>query len=231
MEDASDPKRPQLELDGIEWARTDARSTFVLGERLQTASFKSQCLERSPQRVDEPGVRHAFARVDAQLLAAIDGFRRRRQHLANPIRRERHVRLIGCRREALPPPAGQIRHDDVVAEVQLRLDEQQPAARTSNWVIVRCGVVLARKLCERAVACDVVIGGRQVDFDLGAQNTLRHGVRKRFQLFEQRAQQAHLVTSSESPNLLLDVGKSSHRVQSLTPSAFRESSSNLAERT
>ena len=64
----------------------------------------------------------AFACVDAQLLAAIDGFGRRRQHLANPIRRERQVRLVWRRRESLASPTGEVRHEHVVAEVQLRLD-------------------------------------------------------------------------------------------------------------
>ena len=58
---------------------------------------------------------------------------------------------------------------------------------------------------------DVVIGGLEVYFDLRAHNTRGHGVRKRFQLVEQRTEQAHLVITTERPNLLLDVGKSSHR--------------------
>ena len=78
--------------------------------------------------------------------------------------------------------------------------------------------------------CDIVIRGRQVNFDLRAQNTRGHGARKGFQFLEQRAQQAHLVISTEGPNLLLDVCKNAHHAQSLTPSAFSESRSNLRER-
>ena len=72
----------------------------------EASRLQCQHFERLPQRIDEPRVPDAFACVDVQLFPAIDVFRRRRQHLANPIRRERQVRLVWRRRESLAPPTG-----------------------------------------------------------------------------------------------------------------------------
>ena len=60
----------------------------MLLERLEAAGFDRQHLERLARWVDEPGMSDAFARVDAELRPAVDTFGRRRQHFADPIRRE-----------------------------------------------------------------------------------------------------------------------------------------------
>ena len=90
-----DPKRPELELDGIERASADTRVALVLLERLEASRLERQYLERWPQRIDEPGMGDAFTCVDAQLLAPVDRFRGRRQNLANPVRRKRQIRGRG----------------------------------------------------------------------------------------------------------------------------------------
>jgi hypothetical protein len=54
-----------------------------------------------------------------------------------PVRGERQVRLNRQRREPLAAPAGEIRHEHVVAEVQLGLVDDQPAARAVTSAIER----------------------------------------------------------------------------------------------
>ena len=44
----SGPKRPQLELDGIEWPRSDNRVSLVLSERFEASREERQHLERLP---------------------------------------------------------------------------------------------------------------------------------------------------------------------------------------
>src|SRR5688572_25145233 len=110
-----DPERPQLERDGIERTRADARVAVVLLDLLEVSGFECQHLERSPQRIDEPGVRDALSSVNAELLAAIDGFGGRRYHFANPIRREGQVRVVGQRRETFTAPTRDVGNEHVVA--------------------------------------------------------------------------------------------------------------------
>jgi hypothetical protein len=82
-------------------------------------------------------MRHAFARVQPQLLAAIDRFRGRRQYLAYPIRREREIGSPRSRRQPLSAPAGEIRDNDVVAEVELGLVKDQPSSGAVQTAIER----------------------------------------------------------------------------------------------
>ncbi len=54
----------------------------------------------------------------------------RRQDFAKPIRRKTDVRNVRHPRHSLATPACDIGHDDIVAEVQLGLDQEPPTART-----------------------------------------------------------------------------------------------------
>ncbi len=74
-------------------------------------------------------MRHAFARIDPQLLAAVERLGGRGQHFTNPIRRERQVRVRRHVRQPRAAPAGDIRHEHIVSEVQLGLQENYPSAR------------------------------------------------------------------------------------------------------
>ncbi|HMG57659.1 MAG TPA: hypothetical protein VK601_29365 [Kofleriaceae bacterium] len=69
--------------------------------------------------------------MERQLLGAVEFLGRLRQHLADPVGRHGDERRIGHHGEPLAPPAGQIGHDDVVAEVELGFVQDQPAARAA----------------------------------------------------------------------------------------------------
>jgi hypothetical protein len=66
--------------------------------------------------------------VDPELATAIDPLGCGREHLADPIGHQGEERLTGDGRHSLPPPASQVRHNDVLAEMQLRLVEDPPPA-------------------------------------------------------------------------------------------------------
>ena len=67
----------------------------------------------------------------AHLAGAIDAGGRGRDHLAKPVGRQLEERDTGDLRHPFAAPAGQVRHDDVEAEVKLRLVEDDPSARAA----------------------------------------------------------------------------------------------------
>ena len=90
-------------------------------------------LERHRLGVDEPHVLDAVEAVDAELVTAVEMSRGRREHLADPVRREREERLIdGHFGHALASPAGEIGDEHVGAQVPLGLEEEAPAARAAS---------------------------------------------------------------------------------------------------
>src|SRR5882724_1532059 len=73
-------------------------------------------------------MRDALASVDAHLAAAVDRARARRHDFAHPVgwlSESDDVRENG---HAVAAPPGEVGYDHVLAEVQLRLEEQPPAA-------------------------------------------------------------------------------------------------------
>jgi hypothetical protein len=64
-------------------------------------------------------------------MQPVDSLGRRRQLFARPVRRQRHERGIGNCGEALPPPPGEIGHDNVITQVDFGLVENPPPARSS----------------------------------------------------------------------------------------------------
>lgn len=123
---------------------------------------------------------------------------RRRQHFARPVGSKREVRRIGQLRHPPSAPARAVRHEDVVAEVQLRLQVDSPPARaytsatergseleaeigarptmrrTRSWVRVQGTVgdlghtVSGRVLIGRSTRCECFTRGCGVDTALAA---------------------------------------------------------------
>ena len=103
--------------------RTDADRIVVFGAGNQhpLAVAELERLEGAVRRVDEPQVRDAFAGIDGALAVQVMPARRVRDYLAHPVRRQRDVSRLGKIWHPLPAPAHPVRHNDVLAEVQLRL--------------------------------------------------------------------------------------------------------------
>ena len=74
-------------------------------------------------------------RVDGALAVQVELAGRGREYFAHPVRRQRAVRPVGIDRHSFAAPAGQIGYEDVLAQVQLRLVDDSPAAGTTGVVI------------------------------------------------------------------------------------------------
>ena len=64
---------------------------------------------------------------------------------ADPVRRGREERGIGQERQPIAPPACEIRDEDLVAEVELGLLEDQPAARAAAAAMERRAELVAER--------------------------------------------------------------------------------------
>ena len=67
--------------------------------------------------------------VDRQFFSAIGGFGRRRQHFGDPIKGELEGSIVRDCEHSFAPPAGEVGHEHVFAEMQLGLVKDDPAAR------------------------------------------------------------------------------------------------------
>ena len=85
-------------------------------------------LQRASERIDEPQIPEAFARVDPHLPRAVDTSGAGGDDLTHPVRCQGHERGRGDRGHPLLSPASEVRNEHVVAEVQLRLVENPPPA-------------------------------------------------------------------------------------------------------
>src|SRR5437870_1995283 len=95
--------------------------------------------ERLQIGVDDPCERNEFARVDGHFLVAIESRSARRQCLTNPIGRNVCPRTGRCRRHAFTTPPRDIRNENVIAKMQLRLEDDPPTAWTTASS-VKCGI-------------------------------------------------------------------------------------------
>ena len=95
----------------------------------------SQNFQGASSRVHQPRMCYARSRIHTELPVAIEVGGIRGQHLTNPIWCSREVRRVRQRRHPLPSPARDVRHNHGSCQVQLRLVENPPAARSTMAVI------------------------------------------------------------------------------------------------
>ena len=79
----------------------------------------------------QPQVLDPFAGIDGTLAVQVELARRGGEHLAYPVRRQGDVGRVGIVGHPLPAPPRQVRHQDVLVEMQLRLVDDPPPARTA----------------------------------------------------------------------------------------------------
>ncbi|HEY0484155.1 MAG TPA: hypothetical protein VGD37_41835 [Kofleriaceae bacterium] len=106
--------------------------------------------------------------IDRHLLGAVGLLGRRRQHLADPVRGHRDEGGVGDHCEPLAPPAGEIRDDDVVAEMKLRLVEDEPASGAAATALERRTELLShRRGCGGRRAAGAIRQAQLAADDLG----------------------------------------------------------------
>jgi hypothetical protein len=116
---------------GIEGLGAHAGAVLVRGENRPASAFEAEPFESAYDRIDEPRVSHAMLGVDGQLFTLVDLDRGLRENLADPVGRQGEIRHVGDSRHARPTPAGKVRDQDVVAQMELGLVQQNPPARSA----------------------------------------------------------------------------------------------------
>ena len=106
-------------------------SSFALAISRHSPSWSSNASRVRSVGLDEPQVWDPFTGVDRTLGVPIEIARRVRHRLAHPVRRGVRVPRLGEFGESLAAPARDVRDQDVLAEVQLGLEQDPPSARAT----------------------------------------------------------------------------------------------------
>jgi len=106
--------------------------------------FQAVRLKRFGDRIEEPEMLHAFARINDELLPSIDALGRRRERLADPIGSNLEKRASGQIGHTVAAPTSDIRNHNIVGQVQLGLREQPPPAGTTAPSIERPNEIAAQ---------------------------------------------------------------------------------------
>src|ERR1051325_4120026 len=128
-----EPPAREAELDRVKGVGADDLGAAVRAGHHPVVTFEAVDLERAEERVDDPQMLYALARIDAHLPTAIDPSGRRRDRLAHPVGRHRERGHVPHDRQTAASPPGDIGDEDVLTEVQLRLEDEPPTAR-ALWV-------------------------------------------------------------------------------------------------
>lgn len=103
--------------------------------RRYLGAIELQDLEGLRHRIEQPCPPHLFSGMDAELSEPVDALRRRRQHLADPVGRDRGVGRRWVLRQALASPPGEVGHEDVFTQVELGLEQKHPPAGSATATV------------------------------------------------------------------------------------------------
>src|SRR4029453_11008644 len=87
------PEPRELELEGLEWLAAHTSVVFVYAEHRPFTVIQPQDLENASHGIDEPRMAHTFARVHREFLRSVSLRRGWAQDLADPVWRQREIRL------------------------------------------------------------------------------------------------------------------------------------------
>lgn len=133
--------------------------------------------ERPGVDIDQPVVGDSPLGVQVPLEGSIARGRARLEDLTNPVRHHVDRPLLSGIEEALAPPAGEIRTDDVVrSELDVDLDEDPPSSRPAVAVIAIEWV--PDEASERALCLGVLRERRRRGDDRAAQDLSLQLIRK-----------------------------------------------------
>ena len=103
-------------------------SSFALAISSHCPSWSSNASRVRSAGSMSPEVPDAFASIDRALLVQVESARRRREHLAYPVGRQRDVGAVRKHRHAFAAPSCEVGDHDLLTEVQLGLEDDPPAA-------------------------------------------------------------------------------------------------------
>lgn len=95
-----------------------------------TRAFEPKNFECFARGLNDPNIRHAVGGVEGKFPGTVELFCRWRRNLTQPIRAYREESLVGECWKVFATPSGEIRHDNIVRQMHLRLDQEYPASRS-----------------------------------------------------------------------------------------------------
>lgn len=131
------PERPELELERFEGRHAQRDGVAPSAEESVFVAVEREGFEGVQARVEEPNVRHALARVDGQLIGAIDGLRGWREYFRHPIGGEVEAGRIGHLWHSRAAPTREVGHQHIRSEMQLGLVEYHPATGATAAAVKR----------------------------------------------------------------------------------------------
>ncbi len=131
------PESGEVEIHRVEGFGAHRLRARVNGQQHPDPLLEAHDLERLRDGIDQPRVAHALARVDPQLLRAVDHRGRWREHFAHPVGCQGEVGGLRQPWHPLAAPAPDIRHQDVWIQVNLRFVEDGPGTWPSLTEVER----------------------------------------------------------------------------------------------
>lgn len=122
------PESAEIELDRVERHGSDRGVASKRFDQQPSAALQHVGLERPNDGIDDPAEVHAGSGVERHLIGAIERRRRRRRHFADPVGRQFEPCSPGQLGHSFDASARPVRHQHVVAQMELGLEEDPPAS-------------------------------------------------------------------------------------------------------
>ena len=139
--------------------------------------MQGEDFKRASYRVNVPAVADAKCGVDGEFVGAVRLMGGRRQHFAQPVGRGLDPGGVRQLWQTLAPPAGEVGHNHVLAEVQFGLDHKDPATWTTAFPLLeRTRHFFAKCIrCNGVFWCWTRMGVQHAEQDL-ADHVRRQGL-------------------------------------------------------
>ncbi len=133
----SGPEAVQGKLGGVEGRLANGIVVLERGEQGPAPVVQLVHLQRLQVGVHQPEMAYPFAGVDGHLQYPVGAGGGRGEDLAYPVGRKLEPGCIGQLGHAFAPPAGEVRYQDLLAQVELGFVEDPPATRAAAASTIR----------------------------------------------------------------------------------------------
>lgn len=134
-EPASGPESGKRYADILEGRNRDDIVACESGDHQPFSINASECFQRPGAGVDEPDMGYAFAGIDIPFVSEVYLFRGWREDFADPTGGNSDECPIWIFWEFLLAPAGDIRNDDILFQMNFRLADNPPTAGATDAVL------------------------------------------------------------------------------------------------